>query len=709
MKTKRSNICILAANLTDVFSKELVKGATSAAKRLDTNLTVMPGKYLGIQHLNDQYDAFYEYQYNVLFSYAAKANFDYIIAPVGTIAYAYDNKQKKRFLDTFSGTPILCVASEIEGYDCLEFDNRSGIKSAVKYLAERGRKHIGIMAGNPDNSECYERYSAYRSGLEENGLDFKESYLMWCDMSHECKKEAETMLDINPELDAIIGINDIIASVVYNVINGRGKNIGKDIAVVGFDDQPFAKELDPPLASVKADAYTLGEVSVEKAVNYLKGIKENRHLVETRFIPRSSCFADMRFANAPEKIFVGDTDSVKRNLKEYISAALGYEKESENIFCQLSELMDLLEKKFFYVPADEAEFKIAYDAINAVFKEEETSFGEIAKLYSLHENLYLWLMRSCIDDNIPYVKRLYHTFGKKMSDLSSSIPPKYAERTHLENIFIRDSLMLRGDLGDSYSNILKRLCNIGSRTSYLYTLVSPIENPCGSDYPEETKWLFRSYSYGANCFSIPESLQKTDTAGVFDNKNLVSDRTRIVIAADLYSSETQYGLVLLEPENFDFFEELELITYQLSSAVRSIDILNNLNKLLTDTKLALAVANDYKYIYCINTGDNSYIKYERDSTDKDFSAVSKGSDYFEDCEKECRLMVHEEDRSKFFDMFSKKTFLERIDNGDSFNFEYRYVTDGSAYYYHLKTIKGTDDNEGLVYVYICFLINLFGI
>ena len=65
MDNKRFNVCILAATLTDLFSNKLVKGAVSAARRLDINLTVMPGKYLGIQNINDGFEAFYEYQYNV--------------------------------------------------------------------------------------------------------------------------------------------------------------------------------------------------------------------------------------------------------------------------------------------------------------------------------------------------------------------------------------------------------------------------------------------------------------------------------------------------------------------------------------------------------------------------------------------------------------------------------------------------------------------
>ncbi|WP_295156537.1 GGDEF domain-containing protein [uncultured Ruminococcus sp.] len=694
MRTKRYNICLLAATLTDLFSNELVKGAITAAKRLGVHLTVIPGKYLGVQHINDQFEAYYEYQYNALFSYAAKARFDYVIAPVGTIAYSYSNELKKKFLDTFTDTHVLCVASDIEGYDCLEFNNGAGITSAVQYLAERGRKHIGIMAGSPEHCECIERCDAYRKGLEDNGLAFKESYIMYGDMSYDCKSEADRLLDLNPELDAVICINDIIASVVYTAIEEKGKVIGRDIAVVGFDDLPFAKELTPPLATVRADAFILGEVAVEKAYNYLCGIKDDRHLVDTRFIPRSSCLADTRFIDTPEMLFVGDSTAIKNKLMAHISDGSSSREEAEKIFKPLSELIDMTEQGFFHAPADASTASAIIAKMAEVFGKDGALGAETSRLYSLQENLIIWMIRNCLGENLKYVKQLSSTAEKT----EKTMPQRFIARTHMENLFIRDSLMFGGDLKDSYADILKRLCNIGSVTSYLYILEEPVEHLDGTDYRGDVRWLFKSYCYGADCRTIPDEEQSMDTAGVFDNPRLVSDRTRILIAADLFSASTQYGLALLEPENFDIIDELELITYQLSSAVRSLDILKKLKGLLTDTKLALAMANDYKYIYCIDRRNSSYIQYERERTDKDFVLMGKGSDFFADCKKKARLIVHSDDLPLFRDMFIRESFLARIERDELFIFDYRYIKNGTAVYHRLKTIVGTDDNEGIVFI-----------
>ena len=476
MADRRFNIGLLAANITDDFSRRFSKGAMEGAKEFDVNLIIFPGKYLGLQHKYLQYDTQYEYQYNVLFDHAAEGNFDYLIAAVGTIAYTYDNDQKKEFLDALGNTPTLCVASEIDGYDFLQFDNVSGITSAVDYLAKTGRKHIAMMAGDLNNLDCIQRYDAYRKALEKNHLEFKESYMVCGAFSQECVGEAKELIEKNPELDAIICANDVMALTVCDVLKEKGIEIGRQTAVVGFDDLPDSAQSDPPLASIKADAELLGKRAVEKAVNFLKGIKDNAHYIDTEFVPRASALKE----NDPEKP----------------------QETQENFLAQKQAYKKIIEK--------------------------------------------------------------------------------YAQRSHLDNIFIRDALMFGGDIKDSYAKILKRLCNVGAMTAFIYTLEKPVEHNYGDVFPKEATWDLRSYSYGAEVFTVENSRRKMTTPQIFDNEYLCTNRQHIFIAADLYTAQTQYGLALLEPKDPDFFDELELVTYQLSSAVRTLDILNRQERLLDE-------------------------------------------------------------------------------------------------------------------------------
>lgn len=504
---KRFNIGLLTATITDVFSNRFAKGAMEAAKEFDINMVIFPGKYVGLQHKYLQYDTQYEYQYNVLFSHAAEAKLDYLIVPVGTIAYAYDNERKKCFLDSLGDTPILCVAAEIEGYDYLQFDNVAGITAAVNHLAKIGRKHIGIMAGELNNLDCIQRYNAYRAALKNNGLDFKESYVMPGTLTEECENEARQLVEQNPELDAVICANDIIAAVLYDVLKEKGKTIGKDISVVGFDDLPIASKLEPPMASVRADAWQLGKRAVEKAVHFLNGIKDDSHYLDTEFILRASA----------------------RNQHDTeISPAKGF---SESQYAELcAKVPDISER---------------YEIMKAYFSK-------------VHERY----------------------FEEKEAVIKNA--EKYAERSHIDNIFIRDALMFGGNLMNSYAKIMKRLCNVGAITGFIYTLEQPIEHNYGDTFPNNLKWCFKSYSYDADVFTNEKPNQLISTPEVFDNDKLRTDRQHIFIAADLYTAQTQYGLALLEPQNADFFDELELVSYQLSSAVRTLHILKQQELLLNE-------------------------------------------------------------------------------------------------------------------------------
>ena len=51
--------------------------------------------------------------------------------------------------------------------------------------------------------------------------------------------------------DAIFCANDASAAGALEWITGRGRSVPEDVALAGFDDLPFAAELDPPLTTVR--------------------------------------------------------------------------------------------------------------------------------------------------------------------------------------------------------------------------------------------------------------------------------------------------------------------------------------------------------------------------------------------------------------------------------------------------------------------------
>ena len=574
---KRHTIGLLVATITDEFSNRVAIGAMEAAKQLDANLIIFPGKYVGIQEINELHNAKYEYQYNVLFKLAAEAQLDYLIVAVGTIAFAYDNAQQKAFLDNLGNTPILSVAAEIEGYDFLQFDNSSGISAAMDFLASHGRKHICMMVGDLNNAVFAQRYETYRKGLEANGLPYEDRCIMASHISEHAFPEIERLLDANPEVDAIMCATDIIAVDVCKVLTMRNLRVGTDVAVVGFDDLPIDTRLDPPLASVRADAVQLGKRAVEKAVNYLNGVKDEGHYLESQFIPRRSCFRFVDDLNIAEKLFSGEYPAMVSKVKAYFAERSRNEADESNACAMILQLMAHLDQHYAARRVDEA---VVPETIALL--DQAMPLKEDLETDRILEGLYVWLLRNCPASNIPYIQMLHRYFrAERTGRTIESVTNEFLERTHVDNIFIRDTLMFGGQAKDSYAQLMIRLSSLGALTAFLYTFNKPITHRYGDAFPDNPTWTFQAYCYGENVFTLGEA-QRIATPEVFQNEYLNAGRQHVLVAADLFSAETQYGVALLEPQNETFLDELELITYQLSAAVRTLALLQRQEKLLDE-------------------------------------------------------------------------------------------------------------------------------
>ena len=578
MTDQRYNIGLLVASIADDFSKRLTIGAMEAAQELDVNMVIFPGKYVGVQHINEHYEAEYEYQYNALFDIAAEAKLDYLIVAVGTIAYAHNSAFQKAFLDRLGDTPILSVAAGIEGYDCLEFDNRSGVIAAVDHLASHGRKHIGMIAGDLNNAGFAERYDAYRQALAANGLTFRDSYMLPCGLAVRCYDEAERLLDANPELDAIVCATDLIAGDVYEVLRRRNLRAGIDIAVVGFDDLPMDARMDPPLASVRADAIQLGKRAVAKALNRLTGVPDEERFVRTEFIPRRSCFRYVDDTNAARKIFSGSFDEMIACVRDYFA------ERCENGTAQMTdcdlivELLHHLHEHYEARPVDE---KVIEDTMAILSK--ALPLRDDPGIDRILHGTYLWQLRNCHPANLPYLEMLRQSVREAQdAETLESIARQYQQRSHIGNEFVRDALMFGGKLKDNYARIMRKLDSLGAVTAFLYTFATPVSHSYGDAFPKDLPWLFQAYSYGRDVFSPSSAERRMSTPTVFDHDHLCRGRRHTFIVADLFSAETQYGIALLEPRDDAFLDELELVAYQLSSAVRTLNILREQEKLLHD-------------------------------------------------------------------------------------------------------------------------------
>ncbi len=315
VKKKRYHIGLVVGNVEDDFSNQVCRGAMRAAELVGDNLFIIPMKYLGQteqarRDLNQQY----EYQYNYLASYAQSKSLDLVLLCLSTVGYRVSEKECQNLLNSFQNVPLILIASEAEGYSSIKYDNVTGLGMGIRYLIEeRGCRCIAMLTGANYNDDARERLEVYKQVLTEKGLPVEDRKIAYGDFSKKCIDEVEKLLVNNPEMDAIVCANDAMAKTVYRVLDKYHFAIGKDICVLGFDDIEDAAYMEPPLATVRADASilgyramveghgmleerdagngaegTLGEqgTKTEKAVRC--GLPVRHFLVDTAFIKRES-------------------------------------------------------------------------------------------------------------------------------------------------------------------------------------------------------------------------------------------------------------------------------------------------------------------------------------------------------------------------------------------------------------------------------------
>ena len=197
------------------------------------------------------------------------------------------------------GHPVLFVASGEDGPSVC-FDNQGGIHQAIAHLAAHGHRRVAFIAGDPDDrGDGAERYDAYRAAVREFGLEEDPALVVYGRHSLQGGRSAmQQLLAAGRSFTAVQASNDLSAIGAMQALRAAGLRIPRDIAILGFDDQPDAVAQVPPLASVHVPLAESGARALDSMLDYLEHqVPLATTLIPTRLVRRSSCGC------LPERLF----------------------------------------------------------------------------------------------------------------------------------------------------------------------------------------------------------------------------------------------------------------------------------------------------------------------------------------------------------------------------------------------------------------------
>lgn len=146
-----------------------------------------------------------------------------------------------------------------ESVSYVDSDNVDGARSAVRHLAETGRRRIATITGPLDMYVAQCRLGGYREAVAAAGGGADPSWTAHGDFTEESGRRAMTeLLARHPDLDAVFAASDVMAAGALHSLRAAGRRVPEDVAVVGFDDSPIAAHTDPPLTSVRQPVEEMG-------------------------------------------------------------------------------------------------------------------------------------------------------------------------------------------------------------------------------------------------------------------------------------------------------------------------------------------------------------------------------------------------------------------------------------------------------------------
>lgn len=171
-------------------------------------------------------------------------------------------------------------------------ENRSGAEMLVSHLIEKhGRRRIAFLRGPEGHVDSLWRERGYRAALESHNIAFTASLIGYGGFDETTARETiQNWLLDGLNFDAVFAGDDDSALGVIAALKQAGIQVPRDVAVVGFDDIPFARIINPPLTTIRAPIEQVGREAVATLVKRI-GQKncEPAILLPTELVIRQSC------------------------------------------------------------------------------------------------------------------------------------------------------------------------------------------------------------------------------------------------------------------------------------------------------------------------------------------------------------------------------------------------------------------------------------
>lgn len=267
-------IGILLPDVTNLFYMDIVEGIDSVLAKRGYNLIVS----------NSSNDIDIEKKQFAVFN--TQLIDGLIIRPT----YG-DHSFLHNYSDSFPMVFLDCKPNNYQAENCILTDNIIGAYEATELLLKKGHKRIGLINGLLGETTSDERLVGYKKALADNGINIDIDIIRNGDYKLQSGYKLTKELLEKTDITALFITNNVMTMGALRCIKEMKINVPDELAIIGFDDQEWAKLITPSLTVVKQYPYKIGIKAAKVLLSKIKDKDNNlkEHRFPAKLVVRESC------------------------------------------------------------------------------------------------------------------------------------------------------------------------------------------------------------------------------------------------------------------------------------------------------------------------------------------------------------------------------------------------------------------------------------
>ncbi|WP_245966630.1 LacI family DNA-binding transcriptional regulator [Sphaerisporangium album] len=163
-------------------------------------------------------------------------------------------------------------------------DDRSGVRTAVEYLAALGHRRVAFLARHGQE----QRVRAFREAMGALGLPVDEELIVRARATRDSAYAAAAgLLHHRSDLTAVLAGGNLLGEAAVLAARELDVRVPRDVSLIMFDDVPWAELCWPPLTVIAQPAQDMGYRAAELVLR--QGRRTRGVVLPTELIVRGSC------------------------------------------------------------------------------------------------------------------------------------------------------------------------------------------------------------------------------------------------------------------------------------------------------------------------------------------------------------------------------------------------------------------------------------